>query len=355
VILLGVDLKEFSDPKPISWSQLNNKVLAIDSYNTLYQFLSSIRQADGTPLMDTQGRLTGHLTGLFYRTIKWLEVGIRPVFVFDGTPPDLKRKTLDERRLRKEEAEKKRLAAVDLGDDELAKRYAQQTSKLTSDMAEQAKMLLKALGIPTIQAHSEGEAEAADLVKRQLCWASCSQDFDSLLFGCPALVRNLSTSGRRKVPRKNEWMDIEPEIINLKPILERLKIDRKQLIWMALLIGTDFNKGVYKVGPKKALKLIKENKTFEQIMGNLPDSAKEKKTADGEIMGLESWQQIESFFLNPPTTKIEMINHGCIDEVKTIELLCEEYDFSKDRVERTLSAYLKKKKETGGQTTLGEW
>lgn len=352
---MGVDLKEFSDPRPIVWSQLNNKTLAIDSYNTLYQFLSSIRQADGTPLMDTKGRPTGHLTGLFYRSIKWLEAGIRPVFVFDGTPPDLKRKTLDERRERKKEAEKKRLAAIETGDIDLAKRYAQQTSKLTNEMAEQAKQLLQALGIPIIQAPSEGEAEAADLVKRQVCWASCSQDFDSLLFGCPALVRNLSTSGRRKVPRKNEWINIEPEMINLQPILRKSEIDQRQLIWMAMLIGTDFNKGVYKVGPKKALKLIKENKTFEDILANLPDSAKEKKTDDGEIIGLEGWREIEEFFLNPPTTNIDKIEHNSIDEKKVVELLCEEYDFSKDRVERTLSAYLKKKKEVGGQTTLGEW
>ncbi|MFH1306961.1 MAG: flap endonuclease-1 [Candidatus Micrarchaeota archaeon] len=352
---MGCDLGDLTEPKTVSFDDLSNKILAVDAYNTLYQFLSSIRQADGTPLMDTKGRLTGHLTGLFYRSIKWLEAGIKPVFVFDGKPPELKSDTLNKRRERKKEAKKKMEKALDEGDEEAARRYAQQTSKLTPEMASHAKSLLDALGIPHIQAPSEGEAEAADLVKRNIAWAAASQDFDSLLFGSPRLLRNLSTTGRRKMPRKNEYIQIHPELIELSSLLSTQKLNQKQLIWLGILSGTDFNKGIYGIGPKKALKLVNKAKSFKEIISNLPESAREKKTEEGEIEGIENWEEIEKFFLFPPTTKTTKLEFSPPDEKKTISLLVDEFDFSHERVERTLSSLIKKQKEECGQTKLGDW
>lgn len=352
---MGCDLADLVQPKTISLEQLSNKVLAVDAYNTLYQFLSSIRQADGTPLMDTKGRMTGHLSGLFYRSLKWVDAGIKPVFVFDGKPPKLKERTLQERRERKEQAEKKMQKALDEGNEEAAKRYAQQTSKLTPEMAQQAKELLTYLGIPYIQAPSEGEAEAADLAQRTLVYAAASQDFDSLLFGAPLLVRNISTTGRRKVPRQNRYIQIEPQLIDLNQVLNSNSLNKYQLIWLAMLSGTDFNSGVHGIGPKKSLKLINNAKSFEQVIERLPQSAKDNKTGDGEIVGLENWQSIEEFFLKPPVSSISSIPKSQPDEQKALSFLTEEFDFSLDRVERTLQSHFKRQKESGGQTTLGEW
>ena len=352
---MGCDLGDLTEPKEITFEQLARRHIAVDAYNTLYQFLSSIRQSDGTPLMDSKGRQTGHLAGLFYRSLKWLDAGIKPAFVFDGKPPQLKRKTLDERRKRKEEAQKKMQTALKEGDEEAAKRYAQQTSKLTPEMAEQAKTLLGCLGIPCIQAPSEGEAEAADLVRRNLAYASASQDFDSLLFGASRLVRNLSTTGRRKVPRQNRYIQVEPQMVELEQVLKSNGLNRYQLIWIALLSGTDFNKGVYGIGPKKALKLVHNAKSFEDAISRLPDSAKNKKTEDGEIGGLESWNEIEEFFLKPPVLGLSSIPQAEANEQKAISFLVDEFDFSQERVERTLSTHFKTQKESGGQTTLGGW
>ncbi|MFA5108119.1 MAG: flap endonuclease-1 [Candidatus Micrarchaeia archaeon] len=352
---MGCNLADLTNPKQVSFSDLSSKVIAVDAYNTLYQFLSSIRQADGTPLMDTKGRPTGHLTGLFYRSIKWLEAGIKPVFVFDGKPPELKAKTLQERKKRKEEAQEKMQQALDEGDIESAKRYAQATSKLTPEMAQSAKNLLDALGIAHIQAPSEGEAEASDLVKRGVAWAVASQDFDSLLFGTPQLLRNLSTTGRRKVPRKNEYMQIEPELITLQEVYSANNVNNFQLIWLAILSGTDFNSGVFGIGPKKALKIVSGAKSFDDVIARLPESARAKKDENNEIIGLESWQKIEEFFLKPPVSGTTKISHSIPDEKKVAAILCDEYDFSHERVERTLGAYLKAQKENGGQTKLGDW
>ncbi|PIT84295.1 flap endonuclease-1 [Candidatus Micrarchaeota archaeon CG10_big_fil_rev_8_21_14_0_10_45_29] len=351
---MGCDLGDLADSKEISFTYLSNRVLAVDAYNTLYQFLSSIRGADGTPLMDSKGRLTGHLTGLFYRTVKWLEAGIKPVFIFDGKPPELKAKTLQERRERKEEAKKKMQKALDEGDIEDARKYAQQTSKLTPEMAKHAKSLLDAMGIPHIQAPSEGEAEAADLAKRKIAWCAASQDFDSLLFGSPLLLRNLSTTGRRKVPRKNTYIQIEPQLISLEDTLKKNELTQYQLIWLGILSGTDFNKGIHGIGPKKGLKLVAGAKSFKEVISRLPPSIKEKSEMD-EISGLENWEEIEEFFLKPPVTGTQKIDFSTPNAGKITSLLCDEFDFSKERVERTLNAFEKKREESGGQTTLGDW
>ncbi|MDE1798469.1 MAG: flap endonuclease-1 [Candidatus Micrarchaeota archaeon] len=376
---MGVDLGDLTAARPLAWSEMSGRVLAVDTYNTLYQFLSSVRQADGTPLMDSKGRVTGHLAGLFYRSVKWLESGIKPVFVFDGKPPELKAKTLAERRERKAEAHAKMAVALNEGRTEDARLYAQQTSKLTPEMAGQARQLLEALGLPTVQAPSEGEAEAADLVNRGLAWAAASQDYDSLLFGSPRLVRNLSTSGRRKLPRRNEYVDITPELLELDAVLTSASINRYQLIWMGMLVGTDFNAGVRGIGPKKALKLVAGAHSFKDVISRLPPSSRAAaeegpslppappSAAEGGAAasaasrspeppeGLENWEAVEEFFLKPPVSATSSIRFGKPDKEKAVRLLCGEFDFSPERVTRTLDALEKQQKEVGSQKRLGDW
>jgi flap endonuclease-1 len=362
---MGVDLGDLSAARPLAWSELSGRVLAVDTYNTLYQFLSSVRQADGTPLMDSKGRVTGHLTGLFYRSVKWLENGIRPIFVFDGKPPLLKAKTLAERRERKLEAAEKMAVALQEGRTEEARMYAQATSKLTPDMAEQARQLLDAMGLPWVQAPSEGEAEAADLVNRGVAWAAASQDFDSLLFGSPRLVRNLSTTGRRKLPRKDEYVQIEPELLELDSLLTAASLNRYQLIWIGMLVGTDFNEGVHGIGPKKALKIVAGAHSFKEVIARLPPSARQGML-DGPIApassanadppeGLENWEAVEEFFLKPPVSDTNAVQFGKPNTEAVVKLLCGQFDFSQERVTRTLDALVKQQKEVGSQKRLGDW
>ncbi|MFH1095490.1 MAG: flap endonuclease-1 [Candidatus Micrarchaeota archaeon] len=354
---MGVDLGDLCIPKPISFDDMAGKVIAVDGNNTLYQFLSSIRQADGTPLMDSKGRVSGHLTGLFYRSVKWLEFGMKPLFVFDGKPPALKARTLQGRRERKTQAGEKMAQALSEGRTEDARMYAQATSKLTGEMIAQAETLLDALGIPHIHAPSEGEAEAADLVNRGVAWASASQDYDSVLFGAPRLVRNLSTSGRRKLPRKDEYVQVEPELITLDDVLRSSSLNRYQLAWIGILVGTDFNEGVDGIGPKKAHKLVSDAHSFKEVIARLPPAMRERigKTDEGPVCDIENWEEIEEFFMKPPVSGTASVIFGKPDKEKTVSFLCKEFDFSSERVGRTLDALDKKQKESGGQTRLGEW
>lgn len=322
---MGVDLKGITPKVKIGYDELNCKTLAVDTYNALYQFLSIIRGATGEPLADRQGRVTSHLTGLFYRSINMMERGIKLVYVFDGKPPDVKNTELKKRERIKEVAREKYGEALKRGELEKAKTYAQMTSKLDKEMVDDAKRLLNAMGIPWAQAPSEGEAQAAFMVAKNDLWAVASQDYDSLLFGAPRFIRNLTISGRRKLPRKNVYVEIEPEIIELKNMLSELNITREQLIDVAILLGTDFNPGIKGIGPKTALKLIKENRSLEEVIPKL-------KNTDS----IEGLVDIRNIFLNPNVSSDYEIEWKDPDSQEIHNFLCKERDFSEERVKNAI-------------------
>lgn len=341
---MGVDLKAIVIKTNISLEDVSGKSIAIDAYNALYQFLSIIRQPDGTPLMDNKGRITSHLSGLLYRTTNLVENGIKPIYIFDGEPPELKDIEIQRRIKMKENAEAKYKEALGKGDLIEAKKYAQMTARLTNDMVEDAKKLLDAIGIPWIQAKSEGEAQAAYLVTKGDAWAVGSQDYDSLLFGSPRLVRNLTITGKRKLPRKNVYIEISPELIELSRTLNYLGITREQLIDLSILIGTDYNPDGFKgIGPKRALELIKKHGSLEEVLKVI-----------GNPLNVD-FNEIRSIFLNPQVNKNYQIKWKELNESEVISILCYEHDFSKERVkgalQRIRDAYRKYEK----QKSLESW
>lgn len=340
---MGVDLGDVPK-KTVAISDLAGKKFAVDAYNAIYQFLSSIRGQDGTPLMDNSGNVTGHLAGIFYRNIRLLENGVRPIYVFDGKPPDFKSGELDGRKARKTEAEAKWKAALEKGNLEEARKAAQATSRLTEKMAGEAKELLAHMGIPVVESPSEGEAQASQMVIDGTADAVASQDMDCLLFGAPLFLRNLSVGGRRKLPGKQEWVDVAPEFIALEDVLSTLGVSRQQLIWMGILIGTDFDEGVKGIGPKKALKIVKESRSLEE--------AAEKAGAPEQLTLFES---VEHFFLEPPVEKGVAVKFGKIDGEKLVSFLCSKHDFSEERVRRACESAERKMKDVGAQTRLGSW
>jgi len=323
--------------KEVEIRGLLGKVVAIDAFNALYQFLTTIRQPDGTPLMDRQGRITSHLSGLFYRTGNLVEAGIKPVYVFDGEPPPFKRGEIEERIERREEAERRYMEALKAGRIEEARKYASMAARLTPEMIEDAKRLLEALGIPYVQAPSEGEAQAAYMARKGDVYASVSQDYDSLLFGSPRLIRNLTVTGRRKLPGKKVYVEVKPELIVLDDMLSALKISREQLIDIAILIGTDYNEGIEGVGPRRAYEIVKSAGDLEKALKTLGVRYNEKLL------------EIRKFFLNPPVTDDYTLKWRMPDEEKVVEILCEEHDFSRDRVLNNLQKY---KSVRARQTTL---
>ncbi len=343
---MGTKLSEIMNAETITLSDLSDRKLAVDAFNTLYQFLSIIRQPDGTPLKDRQGRITSHLSGLFYRNLNLLEVGIRPVYVFDGISPKLKTPEKERRKEIREAARKEWARAKEEGRIEDARKAAQASSRLTSEMVEESKELLSALGIPVIQAPSEGEALAAQMSREKIVWASASQDNDSLLYNCPRMVRNLSISGRRRAGRSKTYKTIHPEIVDLDLNLKLLKITRTQLVDIAILVGTDYNDGISGIGPKTALKLVKEYGTLETIQ------------SEKGIDLVMPYDEIRDIFLNPPDVKIDEPvwtepNHDVL-----LEILCNEHAFSQDRVERSLQRLdesIRKMHEEAKQSSLDDF
>jgi len=342
---MGVDLKDLVHRKEITLEHLSGKTIAIDAYNILYQFLSTIRGTDGSPLVDKMGRATSHLSGLFYRTVNLIEAGIKPVYVFDGAPPALKEVEIKRRKKAKEEATIKYEQALKVGKLEEARVYAQATAILKDYMVHDSKKLLNFMGIPWIQAPSEGEAQAAHLAAKGLVWAAASQDYDSLLFGAPRLVRNLGTTGKRKLPRKPVYIKINPEIVELSDVLNELKITREQLIDLGILIGTDFNpEGVKGIGPRTALKLIQKYGRLENIIPQLKEAN----------FAVEP-DRIRQIFLNPSVKDFDKLEWRRPNFDGIISFLCEEHDFSRERVEKSLSRLELTLKNAEGKSGLEKW
>jgi len=339
---LGVDLADIIPEQPTTLDNLSNKTLAVDAYNTLYQFLAIIRQPDGTPLKDRHGRVTSHLSGLLYRTANLVEKGMRLVFVFDGKPPELKEMEIRRRRFVKEEAIVRYERALKEGKLEEARTYAQATSSLKDMMVEDSKKLLDALGIAWIQAPSEGEAQAAFVASRGDVWGVASQDHDSLLFGAPRMVKNLAITGRRKLPRREAYVEVEPLLIELANTLKLLSLTREQLVDVGILIGTDFNPdGVKGVGPKTAAKLIQEHGNLENLLAHNPD-----------IKIQPSPETIRRIFLQPNVTSDYSLKWSKPDEEKVVSFLCGERDFSEDRVRKAVSKMSATPRSAGAKTTL---
>lgn len=352
---MGVDLGDLCVKHPIDLAALSGRTVAIDAYNALYQFLAIIRQPDGTPLMDERGRVTSHLSGLFHRTANLVEAGLLPVYVFDGEPHPLKLATLRARAATRERARRDYEVALAAGDLERARSKAQQTATLKPEMVEQSKALLSALGLPHVQAPSEGEAEASFLVQCGAAHAAASQDFDAVLFGAPRLVRNLTVTGRRKLPGRQAYVDVAPEQIPLAETLESLGLRREQLIDVALLVGTDYNPGVSGIGPKTALELVREHGALEAVLERAErgDGHVWRKVREGQD-GLGDFEAIRNLFLEPRVERVPTPQPGRLDETAVRALLVDEHRFGADRVDSALAKY-RESKVYRHQKTLGEW
>ncbi len=339
---MGVQISEIIPSKQIELSDLAGKKIAVDALNTLFQFLSIIRdRMTGEPLKDSKGRVTSHLSGLLYRTSNLLAIGVKPVFVFDGKPPKFKRETLDEREAVKVEAERKWKDAIEKG--EPAFKYAQAATRMTGDMLSSSKELLDYMGIPYIQAPSEGEMQCAFMCKKGSVWASGSQDFDSVLDGSPRLVRNLSISGRKKLPGKEIYMEVKPELIDFENVLSSLGLTHEQLVILGILVGTDYNPGGIKgIGPKTGLKLVKELKTLDNVLQKV------------EWKSQVSAQEIYDFFLHPNVTEDYKLEWKPHDRNKILKFMVDEHDFSRERVESVLDK-LDESSKKPKQFSLSSW
>ncbi|MBS3142760.1 flap endonuclease-1 [Candidatus Woesearchaeota archaeon] len=334
---MGLAIKELIQSQEIRSKDLAHKPLAIDAYNLLYQFLTTIRSSDGSVLTDSKGNVTSHLVGLFARTTHFLDEELQLAFVFDGKPPELKKMEQERRRSLKIRAATEFKRAEAAQDIQGMKKYAGRTAVLTKQMIEESKRLLEALGIPCVQAPSEGEAQAAILAREGIVYASVSQDFDSLLYGTPRLIRNLSVAGRRKRPNSPVYESVQPEMIHLKETLGDLGISQDQLIILAILVGTDYNPGGVKgIGPKNALKLVKE---YE----NKYESLFQSVNWQHEV----SWKEVYEAIVTMPAKKEIHLQWHPINADAVRKILVDEHEFSSERVDTVLDKLREQKKQSG--------
>ena len=337
---MGVNLTPIIVKRVTSLEALSGKTMAVDAFNVLHQFLALIRTRDGSPLSDPQGRVTSHLVGLVFRTTRLIaDYRMGLVFVFDGRPPHLKRAEVDRRRALRRRAEEEYAEAVEAGDLATAHSKAVQTGRLTREMVEDSKRLLELLGVPWVQAPSEGEAQAAHMARRGDVWASSTRDYDSLLLGTPRLVRYLTIQGQEWLPSKGRARKLEPEVIDLEGFLGHHGITREQLVDLGILVGTDFNDGLKGIGPKTALKLVKEHGRLE----DMPENVASRLPSE--------YPEIRRLFLAPEVTDDYTIAPGELDEEGLIGFLCGERGFSMERVETVIERIKRSKK----QKSLSDW
>lgn len=310
---MGLPFRDIVLAQELPWEALSGRTLAVDGYNAVYQFLASLRQRDGQLFSDAEGRVTSHLMGVFYRTTALLQEGVLPVWVFDGRPPERKAGTIRQRIAVKERAEEEWQKALAAGDLETARRKAAQTSRLTRPMVEELLRLLAALGVPALQAPSEGEAQAASMAARGTVWAAASEDYDSLLFGAPRLVRGLAARARGNSAGPGA------QLVDRAELLARLGIDADELILLGILVGTDFNEGASGFGPKKALKLVQEHRGFDATVS---------------AAGLDPAEaaEVAEIFRHPTTVEVPAPSFGPVDEESVRRILVDEHGFSDGRV-----------------------
>ena len=326
---MGVKLKDIVEPDTITFNDLEGRVVSIDAFNTLYQFLSTIRQRDGRPLSDENGNITSHLSGILYRNSAMVEKGIKPIYIFDGKAPELKSETQAKRREVRKEAEEIFKKALKEGDTEKARKYAMRSSKLSPEIIESSKKLLTYMGIPYVEAKGEGEAQAAYLVANGDAYAVASQDYDCLLFGAKRVVRNLAVSSNLK----------NLEYYQLDKVLKQLNITREQLVEMGILIGTDFCEGLKGVGAKTALKLAHN--------GQLKEKLDELQSQSEHDLG-----EVKEIFLKHEVNTDYKIKWNKPDKEKIIEFLCFEHGFSQERVSKASD---KLKNLSSSQKSLDAW
>lgn len=292
----------------------------------LYQFLIAVRN-EGAQMTSVDGETTSHLLGTFYRTIRLVEHGIKPVYVFDGKPPELKSGELNKRQEKRAEAQKALEQATEAGDAADIDKFNRRLVKVTRQHADEAKQLLKLMGIPYIEAPCEAEAQCAAMVKAGLVYATATEDMDALTFGSNILLRHLTFSEARKMPVQE---------IHLDKVLEGLNLTHSEFVDLCILLGCDYTDSIRGVGPKRSIELIKQHKSIESILKTLDKS---------KYPPPDNWNYIgaRDLFVEPEVADASTIDlkWNEPDEEGMIQFLCIEKQFNEDRVRNGVKKLLK--------------
>jgi flap endonuclease-1 len=332
---MGIKLHKLIEKKAIEISELEGKIIAVDAPNIIYGLLKFVyknNQYDENNVMtDRTGRPFSHLYGLLFRVKFYYTKRIFPIFCFDGRDSELKRRITKDLLNDFLFTDKRYQDAIKRGDTGLAKRIALSKEYFWPNILRESKQLLGVMGVPYIESPAAAEAQCAQLVKDRIAHYSNSQDFDSLLFGCPNIVQNLSKSLRRKEKGRWTYQKIKPQVINLQKNMQKLNLDQFQLVDLAFLIGTDYFSGIKGIGPKNALELIKRHTTIEEIkyrQGSKYDFSKLTTNIINRVRKIFLMPEVltiqENLYWNPP-------NKDAI-----FNLMCKEHNLNPNTVQNNL-------------------
>ncbi|XP_045540461.1 flap endonuclease 1 [Papilio machaon] len=321
-------------PQAVKEMEIKNyfgRKVAIDASMSLYQFLIAVR-SEGAQLTSVDGETTSHLMGTFYRTIRLVENGIKPVYVFDGKPPDMKSHQLNKRAERREEAEKELQKATDAGDQASIEKFNRRLVKVTRQHGEEARELLKLMGVPVVEAPCEAEAQCAALVKAGKVYATATEDMDALTFGANVLLRHLTFSEARKMPVQEFHLD---------QVLKGLELNHTEFIDLCILLGCDYCGSIRGIGPKRAIELIKQHRSIEQVLHNI-DTNKYQPPEDWDFTNARR------LFMEPEITDPKDIELKWTDpdEDGLVKFLCGDKQFNEDRVRNGAKKLLKARSGT---------
>ncbi|KAI8138898.1 flap endonuclease 1 [Fennellomyces sp. T-0311] len=302
--------------------------VAIDASMSIYQFMIAVRQQDGQMLTNDAGETTSHLMGMFYRTVRMVENGIKPVYVFDGRPPTLKSGELAKRKARKEEAKANLEEANEVGTAEEVVRFTKRTVRVTQEHNDECKRLLKLMGIPYVEAPCEAEAQCAEMCKHGVVDYAASEDMDTLTFGSPKLLRHITFSEQRKMPIDEFHLD---------KVLEGLGMDMKQFTDLCILLGCDYVESIKGVGPARAYSLIKEHKTIEEALEHLPEKQRANVPEDwhfDDARGLFREAEVK------PASEIQ-IKWEAPNVEELVDFMVKDKGFSEERIRNKCGALAK--------------
>eukprot|EP00245_Coleochaete_scutata_P005594 TRINITY_DN19256_c0_g1_i1.p1 TRINITY_DN19256_c0_g1~~TRINITY_DN19256_c0_g1_i1.p1 ORF type:complete len:390 (+),score=95.80 TRINITY_DN19256_c0_g1_i1:87-1256(+) len=298
--------------------------IAIDASMSIYQFLIVVGRVGSDLLTNEAGEVTSHLQGMFTRTIRILEAGIKPVYVFDGKPPDLKKAELDKRYARREDATENLGAALEAGEAADIEKYSKRTVKVTRQHNEDCRKLLRLMGVPVVEAPCEAEAECASICKQGKVFAVASEDMDSLTFGSPVFLRHLMEPTSRKMPVME---------FDVKKVLEELELSMDQFIDLCILLGCDYCETIRGIGPSTALKLIRQHGCIEKILEELKEGKKY------QVPEVWPYEEARRLFKEPVVSSAETIAElkwSPPDEDGLIKFLVEENGFNLERVTKQI-------------------
>ncbi|MFT4892032.1 MAG: flap endonuclease-1 [Halobacteriales archaeon] len=240
-------LRELASLEPVPFDDLRGSIVAVDAHNWLYRYLTTtVRWTDEAIYTTTDGTEVANLVGIVQGLPKFFEHDLTPVFVFDGGPSELKTEEIEKRRAEREQYEDQLAEARERGDEVAVATLESRTQRLTDTIIETSQELLDLFDVPVIRAPAEGEAQGAHMARRGDVDYVGTEDYDALLFGAPKTLRKLTSKG-------------DPELMDLEATLDEHDLPWEGLVDVAILCGTDFNEGVDGVGPKTALKLVREH------------------------------------------------------------------------------------------------